>query len=240
MLLPALARAKAQALSTACKNHLHEMGFAFRMYADDNKVYPYYSDYTKPNMAGKWEMTIQPYYRLDWTNQAYHCPAYVGPVTGLAGSVLNMDTDFWMGSYAYNVWGAANIGYSTLGVGVEDDPTIMQQRHDNPLPAHTEAQVVAPSELFLVMDARGEVSSALLPFYGFSFAGLDCAGCIPTVGWGNEVTGQQMPLQHGPRFNVLSCDGHVAPFEILDLFNRTNSARRWNIDNQPHRELWGL
>src|SRR5579859_1731303 len=41
MLLPALSRAKAQAQSTACKNHLHQMGLALNMYVDDAKAYPY-------------------------------------------------------------------------------------------------------------------------------------------------------------------------------------------------------
>ena len=42
LLLPALSKAKKQAQSTACKNHLHEMGIALHMYVDDNKSYPYY------------------------------------------------------------------------------------------------------------------------------------------------------------------------------------------------------
>ncbi len=40
MLLPALAGAKAQGNSTVCKNHLHEMGLAIRMYVDDSTYYP--------------------------------------------------------------------------------------------------------------------------------------------------------------------------------------------------------
>src|ERR1700726_136973 len=36
MLLPVLAQGKAQAQSTACKNHLHQMGLALKMYVNDN------------------------------------------------------------------------------------------------------------------------------------------------------------------------------------------------------------
>ena len=36
LLLPALARAKAQAHSAACKSRLHQMGLALRMYVDEN------------------------------------------------------------------------------------------------------------------------------------------------------------------------------------------------------------
>src|SRR5690348_1183216 len=40
MLLPALNRAKAQDQSARCKSNLRQMGFALRMYVDDNHVYP--------------------------------------------------------------------------------------------------------------------------------------------------------------------------------------------------------
>jgi prepilin-type N-terminal cleavage/methylation domain-containing protein len=41
MLLPALARAKAKALTTTCLNNQHQIGVAFQMYADDfNENYP--------------------------------------------------------------------------------------------------------------------------------------------------------------------------------------------------------
>src|ERR1044071_1181315 len=35
MLLPALARAKSQALRTKCVNNQHQIGIAYRLYADD-------------------------------------------------------------------------------------------------------------------------------------------------------------------------------------------------------------
>ena len=41
LLLPALSKAKAQAYSTACKNHLHQMSLALEMYVqDNNSKYP--------------------------------------------------------------------------------------------------------------------------------------------------------------------------------------------------------
>src|ERR1700728_4186835 len=43
MLAPSLSRSKAQAQSIVCKNHLHEMALALRMYVDDYKGYPYYN-----------------------------------------------------------------------------------------------------------------------------------------------------------------------------------------------------
>jgi prepilin-type N-terminal cleavage/methylation domain-containing protein len=40
LLLPALSRAKAQAQSTACKNHLRQIGLALAMYVSDTHYYP--------------------------------------------------------------------------------------------------------------------------------------------------------------------------------------------------------
>jgi prepilin-type N-terminal cleavage/methylation domain-containing protein len=80
MLLPALARAKAQAQSTSCKNHVHQMGLALSMYVDDARRYPLFTYFTNglPNSGIEWVDLLRPYYPVAWTNRAYHCPAYKG------------------------------------------------------------------------------------------------------------------------------------------------------------------
>src|SRR5690348_258643 len=80
MLLPALSKAKAQAQSAACKNHLHQMGLAVNMYVSDNRAYPLwiYTNYEGAEL--NWSFALHPYYPLDWTNLAYHCPAYKGEI----------------------------------------------------------------------------------------------------------------------------------------------------------------
>jgi prepilin-type N-terminal cleavage/methylation domain-containing protein len=108
LLLPALARSKDQARSVVCKNHLHEMGMALRMYADDTKVYPYGQINVIDSIWPEyWYIALQPYYSLNWTNPAYHCPAYNGSI----GPALDADVFFGnYGSYSYNVFGAAEFG----------------------------------------------------------------------------------------------------------------------------------
>jgi prepilin-type N-terminal cleavage/methylation domain-containing protein len=69
MLLPGLAKGKAEAQSTVCKNHLRQMGYALQMYVQENQVYP---------LEDGWPIALQPYYQLQWTNPLYHCPAYTG------------------------------------------------------------------------------------------------------------------------------------------------------------------
>lgn len=51
LLLPALTRAKQQAQSASCKNHLHQMGIALKLYLDENQGhYPYFGYQTTPSV----------------------------------------------------------------------------------------------------------------------------------------------------------------------------------------------
>src|SRR5438132_483277 len=58
LLLPSLSRAKAQARSTVCKNHLHQVGLALAMYVEDNqRSYPFYrwaAGTALPGSVGPW------------------------------------------------------------------------------------------------------------------------------------------------------------------------------------------
>src|SRR6266446_591421 len=53
LLLPALSRAKAQARSTTCKNHLRQMGLALQMFVNDHgNAYPYWIDHDDISITG--------------------------------------------------------------------------------------------------------------------------------------------------------------------------------------------
>jgi prepilin-type processing-associated H-X9-DG protein/prepilin-type N-terminal cleavage/methylation domain-containing protein len=250
LLVPSLGRSKEQARSVACKNHLHEMGAALRMYVDEEKTYPYYVYVDqKANISVYWPDALQPYYALNWTNPAYHCPAYKGAVTATSwGS--------W-GSYAYNVRGAVSTESftNTLGFGLPANlgGTIRDPSAGGGL-AHprSEAEIIAPSEMFAIMDTREIIpfdwamSLTGDPHYtwlGSGWTGWDWAGCPPplppryTFVPPNFPLGR-FPMQHGKAFNVLFCDGHVAPVMVSKLSDPAITARNWNFDNQPHEEAW--
>jgi prepilin-type N-terminal cleavage/methylation domain-containing protein/prepilin-type processing-associated H-X9-DG protein len=206
ILLPALSRSKAQAWSTVCKNHLHEMGIAMRMYVDDSKAYPFYlnDDNSSPVSSGYWFDALLPYYQLVWTNVAYHCPAYNGLVT----------TD--LGSYGYNAWGLdIDVGLGLGGDGSDISPTI---RFYYPT---RESSVIAPSEMFEIMDSR--VLSPSPNMWG----GVPSASCINP---GNYATVQRPP-PHGAFFNVVFCDNHVTVMRTNDLFDPDSTARNWNCNH---------
>jgi prepilin-type N-terminal cleavage/methylation domain-containing protein len=147
MLLPSLARSKAQAQAIVCENHLHQMGIALRMYVDDTKDYPYYNMLPDASQ-GYWHSVLKPYYQLNWTNFECHCPVYQGAISDDA------DTgDFYQfGSYSYTVgvFPPNSDALETPGLGVcttSIGPTLSSH------PPHTDADVVAPSQTFAIMDS---------------------------------------------------------------------------------------
>jgi prepilin-type N-terminal cleavage/methylation domain-containing protein len=94
MLLPALSRAKSQALRTQCFNNERQMGIAFRLYADDNAdKYPvhdgwaafggirptnaYVAGYAADYGGDQWE-TNRPLNRYAMNTGVFRCPADKG------------------------------------------------------------------------------------------------------------------------------------------------------------------
>src|SRR5882724_5506134 len=107
LLLPALSRAKELGKSTACKNHLHQMALALRMYLEDNRHrYPFTTYWTSPfsKRGVDWVDVLEPYYPLNWTNRNYHCPGYNGRIAAPLGESPN-SADAFLGSYGYNGYG---------------------------------------------------------------------------------------------------------------------------------------
>src|ERR1017187_8268270 len=78
LLLPTLSSAKAQARSTVCKNHLHQIGLAMASFVADRQRYPTVNDWEPgSSFFDTWADKLKPYYPLDWTNTSWHCPEYV-------------------------------------------------------------------------------------------------------------------------------------------------------------------
>ena len=115
LLLPAISSAKNHARSAICQNSMRQMGQALQMYVHENgSKYPYYLGPAGPSYGDSlgldgravglvyWSTKLYPYYPVNWTNAAYHCPGYTGVTTGpfLKGGADRL------GSYTYNLFGA--------------------------------------------------------------------------------------------------------------------------------------
>jgi prepilin-type processing-associated H-X9-DG protein len=240
LLLAALAQAKAQAYSTACKNHLHQMGRALYMYVPDNgNNYPPFGQWSPPvygpaaslypgYKTSWWFQLLEPYYALNWwSNRSYHCPGYKREIV----NTLNPQGQPFS-SYAYNWLGAVNMMTAPrdawgLGLGgLQNGSSDL----DLPRSAVPESRVLAPSEMFAIAESR------IPPWlWGNGDVTID-VGLNMHVQW--TAVGVLNPPRHGRNYNVLSCDGHVEAIRPWILFNPTNTAVRWNNDNLPHQETW--
>lgn len=235
MLLPALNRAKTQADSARCKNHLHQMGLALQLYlGENNHFYPPYS-YGLPMSPGHtpnqnadyeayWENALEPYYVRNWaTNTAYQCPAYKS---------LNARLSWYgfYGSYAYNRDGTDNGMGQTyvggLGLGWR--------------PSTSEARVQAPSQMIAIGDSRIQHITGGADVNGQRIPDLDVIAGRDILFPGTSPLFESpiFPARHGNNFNVSFCDAHVESCNAAILFSFSHSAALWNSDHQPHPETW--
>jgi prepilin-type N-terminal cleavage/methylation domain-containing protein len=235
MLSSGLTRAKKQAYSTYCQNNLRQMGIALHMYVDDTRVYPFLASQDSRHLH--WQEELRPYWRYDWTNQAFNCPGYKGLIGPDPG-----DQADWCGSYAYNAQGvvgldtAKSLGLSSAGAFGTTAPLAP--------PPWSEAQIVAPSQMFAIMDAQegtrqlGYIGTSISADYLTARDWVYCSEYNPFVA-GRAPAGVNLGnLQHGMLFNVVFPDTHVVAIPVVPLFDPTNTAPNWNIDHQPHPEYW--
>jgi prepilin-type N-terminal cleavage/methylation domain-containing protein/prepilin-type processing-associated H-X9-DG protein len=250
MLLPVLSKAKAEARSSICKNHLHQMGLALQMYVNENgNKYPYLTYLLDPVRESptnaNWFNKLEPYYPVKWTDRAYHCPGYTGAVEVQS----NITVVFYrfgkaqtnvlpfhdsLGSYGYNWRGVRGYLRKTgpevnLGLGVPVYDTVRYPVRQQS--AASEPQVKVPSEMFAIGESRFRKERGINPTDGVD--GMFC-GFLTNEG-GGRIT---FPARHGQNYNCLFCDGHVAAMNPWILFNPTNTASMWNNDHQPHPEAW--
>jgi prepilin-type processing-associated H-X9-DG protein len=255
MLLPALIRAKDAAHSTSCKNNLRQMMYAMQMYVDDNQgKYPYYlgspgpsyGDATSPSFMGSnyayWSSKLFPYHPLNWTNTAFHCPGYKGPITG--GSVVGAFNGMMAygilrcGSYAYNANGGAvvsnirgsgsNLHFLGLDPGGIPAPGALSA-------AISETQVQSPSEMIAMSDSYN--ANVIVGVGQTEWISADLGSGLG-IGISGVITFGVNPAWHGKNYNQVYCDGHVGAMPPSVLFNPTNTATLWNRDHQPHPEYW--
>ena len=245
LLLPALSQAKSQANSAACKNHLHQMGLALQVYVNENTAkYPYRVQPIGTVISIAWGKAIEPYYGLNWTNSAYHCPGYKGPIV-LGDWVHPYGTQ---GSYAYNAlgtWDISNMGTfpapnAVLGLGASPSFPTGPSLQIVTYPPISEGKVRHPAQMFAIGDSRmvglPDFAIAYPGPPGTIWSGLDegIVGFKPP-GLGSRAI--NLP-RHGKNYNQVCCDGHVEAMNALVMFNPTNTAPRWNNDDLPHAETW--
>jgi prepilin-type N-terminal cleavage/methylation domain-containing protein/prepilin-type processing-associated H-X9-DG protein len=214
LLLPGLARAKAQAQSTKCKSNLRQIGLALNLYVGDFNSYPFYVAPYLSSGYQTWDGSLEPYLNCSLYNRAIHCPAYTGPL-GIYPPGLGFS------SYGYNVSGTV-FGGPGYGLGSYNWPTAVREN-----------QVLVPSDMIAFADSQvffevggPDTSQGDHPIT--AWFGMDFLECTP-------MPVSSYPPRHGQDYNVVFCDGHVAAIDPARLFNPTNTGPEWNYDHQPHQ-----
>jgi prepilin-type N-terminal cleavage/methylation domain-containing protein/prepilin-type processing-associated H-X9-DG protein len=233
LLLPALGRAKHTAESAVCQNNLRQWGWALQMYVDDFQVYaPYRMLEAGDGATRYWPRCLERYTGTksqSWLYEQYHdyarrqgleiCPSYAR-FGGLLDPPLS-------GSYGYNRGGFCPVFGEELGLG---GVLLLPRSRATAVPRPgevrliRESEVVNPSELVAMADAKGLAAAGEDWFYEFT-GGADLsetAGYFAiAVALGDEKfaefakrevyirTAQWIRRRHGGRWNTVFCDGHV-------------------------------
>ena len=229
LLLPALSRARAKGLQTACMNNLHQMGIAYVSYVSDYKAYPGSGGYYGGPYTYVWMTRI--FAMMGNNRKAFWCPAAAPnsswdtnfnltlggtAETGLHDSfAVTSNSRF---SFGVNDWGLDLEHQPTLGTGGDVYGGIYAGKV-------SEAMVVRPSDFIVIADVRAQPNAALISFD----ANLD-----PTD---NSAGHSQWPSnRHAGRIDILFADGHVETAKRPDVVSPSNTLwrRRWNNDDKAH------
>lgn len=214
LLLPALASAREKARSTACKNHLRQIGLGLQMYVQDNGCYPPLAERGTTTLCFD---RLYPYYPISWTNASWNCPTYLARNGVVSRESVTTNSAGY--SYSYNWMGIAT--------GFPNCPKSIFQLHLGlghlPKNSKKEPGVLAPGEMYAVADARSII------------VGQRIAGSVKMSPW---TWDNEAAPPHGLGYNLLFCDGHVAWVKRSDYLYPPRTASNWNSDNQPHPEAW--
>ena len=214
LLLPALSQSMRRARQIHCVSNLHQIGIGIQSFVADNHAYPSFYGGTNGDNSGIW------FYQLErggfddskpktnfYLEGVWHCPS----------------AKWSAGSYGYNTYGVAPIGYN--GPAAMDPKHaalgLYGYYHQRPfsITPVRESDVVSPSEMMAV----GDSIAGGIDFMRQDLKYLDQRGAS---------------ARHRGRLNVVFCDGHVESPTLQFLFEDISdeALSRWNRDHLPHRE----
>ena len=223
LLLPALSRAKFNAQNTVCRNNLRQSGVALIAYVETNDKYV---------DLFTWPKSLELGTNLNNRSSVFACPL----IKGYLRDDGQRSNDGWW-YYSYNAFGITGGHWfdAHLGLGTFCS---MSQSSSQPTKA---SLVKAPSGLIALGDAADrspdhERDGHLTMSWFMPLTATD-SRWTPTA----TNLNQQQPTykSHQGLFNRVYCDSHVESEDFNKPFDNSDDyLRRYNIDNEPHRDLW--
>ncbi|MBI4660179.1 MAG: type II secretion system protein [Verrucomicrobia bacterium] len=227
LVLPGLLHVRNAAKSIHCKVSLRQLGVGLHSFVTDRGVYPLDSGGDPEDPKNRfhdnevsWLYVLQPHTGL---NRTWTCPAGVRMIKDTKAPVPNAYRPVF---YGYNGWG---IGTAN-GLGGKEPPIPGGNGPRGALMTPvSESDVRVPSDTMAFADGfRGSVKRT-----------MDIGYVLQRDAYvtSDDVIAGARKLHRG-KVNAVFCDGH-AESQRLDrvFFDRSDEAlRRWNRDNEPHRE----
>jgi len=232
LLLPTLSNAKSTAKSAKCKSNLRQMGLALGMYLGDFAKYPL-SD--SPVDEKFWFAYLEPYAGSAWEAPLFSCPSGLGFMRwrGITSQTIGYGDP--TGDYGYNIAGCG--GNGPIGSGAPElglGGTIFSLKPYSSA-AQSELGVKVPSDMIALGDAMQRMSGNVISMGNarLSIDGLFLNAPDSIL----QEFKTRARKRHNGSANVTFCDGHTESIKLIKLFGRSDAIlKRWNNDNQPHRE----
>jgi len=258
LLLPGLARAKAEAKQTSCLNNLRQMSIANAIYVVDSKAYP--GSYSANYGCYVWMTRILP--NANNNRKVFGCPSAPPDSSWdtslnktLGGNWINNVYDPYTVtpnsrfSYGWNDWG---LGQAPNGPGIGSPAGNLGCGGDidgglggyGPM---KDTSITAPSQMINFADTRA------LPSSDNNDTGTWQANLDPTdLGSDSQggYGGQEPSNRHNYKTDIACCDGHSEkamrndkapgrpnPLNLIDTTPNNPWRARWNRDNQLHNEM---
>lgn len=223
MLNAGIAKSKASAHSTFCKNNLAQLSSGLQLFVSEFQTYPLNGPSKSPAAPSATDTN-----RI-WTTELTRSGASIPqPPTGfISESIWRCPSARWtpamqranpdhFSDYGYNDDKLSGAGprdwQNKFGLQGHYSPTT-----DTYSPI-AESEVVQPSDTIAIGDA-------------FEPNGILMRRSIETYAASSNIRNR-----HRARANILFCDGHAESLTLQHLFeeNTDSALRRWNRDHQPH------
>ena len=246
ILMPALNKARQQALTVKCASNLHNMGIAMTMYTQQYGAYPGHASLVAGTTAAIWPTRLRLFTNGD--QGIWHCPAQeagfewpktTGGTAGAADSRFGYNTGevvlsvfAAVSSYGYNDWGTApptSDSREQRGLGGDIKPLAFAVNEVRV------TQVKVASDMIAITDSTSDNQ------WDWN---IDPLQADQWPGRVHGATKQKLPpLTPDPAggSNVLYCDGHVewhTQKELVTMYNSSGQATamhaKWNNNNRPY------